>query len=68
MKNKTYTFWVARDKSGFLGAYEDKPTHGENLKEWVAEKFLSPIEESFFPELEWEDEPLEVVLTPVIKL
>lgn len=66
MENKTYTFWVARDKNGFLGAYEDKPTRGENLKEWVAKKFLSPIEDSFFPELEWENGPIEVELRPAI--
>lgn len=66
MENKTYTFWVARDKSGFLFAYEDKPTRWYNQREWFAEKFLFSMENSFFPELKWQDEPLEVELRPVI--
>ena len=65
MENK-YKFWVARDKNGFLFAYEDKPTRCDNQKEWFAEKFLSSMENSFFPELKWEDEPIEVELRPAI--
>lgn len=65
MENK-YKFWVARDKNDFLGAYEDKPERSDNQKEWVAEKYLSPIEKSFFPELTWEDEPIEVEIRPTI--
>lgn len=66
MENK-YKFWVARDKDGNLFAYNDKPTRCDNQKEWFAEKFLCSMENSFFPELKCEDEPLEVMLTPVIK-
>lgn len=66
MKNE-YKLWVARDKNGFLFAYEDKPTRCDNQKEWFSEKFLFSIENSFFPDLKWEDEPLDVMLTPVIK-
>ena len=65
MENK-YKFWVARDKNGFLFAYEDKPKRCDNQKEWFAENFLSPMENSFFPELKWEDEPIEVELRPAI--
>lgn len=66
MENK-YKFWVARDKDGNLFAYNDKPTRCDNQREWFAVKFLFSMENSFFPELKWEDEPLEVMLTPVIK-
>ena len=66
MENK-YKLWVARDKNGFLFAYEDKPKRCDNQKEWFAGKFLFSIENSFFPNLKWEDEPLEVMLTQVIK-
>lgn len=60
MENKTYKLFVARDKNGFLFAYEDKPKRCDNKKEWFAGKFLSSMENSFFPDLTWEDEPLEV--------
>ena len=65
MENK-YKFWVARDKNGFLFSYEDKPKRCDNKKEWFAEKFLSSMENSYFPELKWEDEPIEVELRPAI--
>ena len=65
MENK-YKFWMARDKNGFLFSYEDKPTRCDNKKEWVAENFLSSMENSFFPDLTWADEPIEVELRPAI--
>ena len=65
MENK-YKLWVARDKNGFLFAYEDKPTRWDIRKEWLAEKFLFSIENSFLPNLKWEDEPIEVELRPAI--
>lgn len=61
-----YKYWIARDKNGFLGAYEDKPVRCDNKKEWLAEKFLSSMENSFFPDLTWEDEPIEVEIRPTI--
>lgn len=63
---KKYKFWVARDKNGSLFAYEDKPERCDNQKEWFAWKFLSSMENSFFPDLKWEDEPLEVELRPLV--
>lgn len=66
MENKTYTFWVARDENGSLFAYEDKPVRCDNQKEWFSGKFLTSMENSFFPDLTWEDEPIEVELHPVI--
>lgn len=65
MENK-YKFWVARDKNGSLFAYNDKPTRCDNQKEWFAEKFLSSMENSFFPDLTWNDEPIEVELRQAI--
>lgn len=59
-----YKLWVARDKDGNLFAYNDKPTRCDNQREWFAEKFHFSMENSFFPELKWEDEPIEVELRP----
>ena len=64
MENK-YKLWVARDINGYLFAYEDKPKRCDNQREWFG-CFLSPMENSFFPELKWEDEPIEVELRPTI--
>jgi hypothetical protein len=66
MENKTYKLFVARDKNGFLFAYEDKPTRCDIRKEWFAGKFLSSMENSFFTDLTWEDEPIEVEIRPTI--
>lgn len=64
MKNE-YKLWVARDKSGFLFAYKDKPTRCDNQKEWFGH-FLSLVKNSYFQNLTWEDEPIEVKLRPAI--
>ena len=64
MENK-YKLWVARDKNGFLFVYEDKPTRWDIRKEWIG-RFLNSIKNSYFPELKWEDEPIEVELRPAI--
>ena len=64
MENK-YKLWVARDKNGFLFAYEGKPARRDNQKEWIG-RFLCSMKNSYFPELKWEDEPIEVELRPAI--
>ena len=64
MENK-YKLWVARDKNGFLFVYEDKPERRDNQKEWIG-RFLCSMKNSYFPELKWEDEPIEVELRPKI--
>ena len=64
MENK-YKLWVARDKNGFLIAYEDKPTRCDNQKEWIG-WFLFSMKNSYFPELKWEDEPIEIRIRPAI--
>ena len=56
MENK-YKLWVARDKNGFLFAYEDKPTRWDIRKEWIG-RLLCSMKNSYFPELKWEDEPI----------
>ena len=64
MENK-YKLWVARDKNGFLFSYEDKPTRCDNQKEWIG-LFFSSMKNSYFHDLKWEDEPIEVELRPAI--
>ena len=64
MENK-YKLWVARDKNGFLFVYEDKPTRCDNQREWLG-RFLCSIKCSYFPELKWEDEPIEIGIRPTI--
>lgn len=61
-----YRFYVARDKNCFLFAYEDKPKRCDDKKEWFAQKFLNSMENSFFHDLTWEDEPIEVELRQAI--
>ena len=64
MENK-YKLCVARDKNGFLFAYEGKPARCDNQKEWIG-RFFSSMKNSYFPELKWEDEPIEIELRPTI--
>ena len=65
MENK-YKFWVARDWVGILDAYFNKPIRDTVWKEWDSDKVSLSIDDSFFPELKWEDEPIEVELRPAI--
>lgn len=62
MENK-HEFWVARDKDGNLFAYNDKPKRCDNQKEWLV-WFLFSMKNSYFPNLTWKDEPIEVELRP----
>ena len=63
MENK-YKLWVARDWGGMLYAYFNKPIRDTVWKEWDSDKVSLSIDDSFFPELKWEDEPIEVELRP----
>ena len=65
MENK-YKLWVARDWGGILDAYFNKPIRDTVWKEWDSDKVSLSIDDSFFPELKWEDEPIEVELRPTI--
>ena len=65
MENK-YKLWVARDWGGMLYAYFNKPIRDTVWKEWDSDKCSLRIDDSFFQELKWEDEPLEFELRPAI--
>ena len=65
MENK-YKLLVARDWGGMLYAYFNKPIRDTVWKEWDSDKVSLCIDDSFFPELKWEDEPIEVELRPAI--
>ena len=66
MENK-YKLWVARDKSGELFAYNSKPKLECYLGFWYSDlNCMGTISKNLFPELKWEDEPIEVELRPTI--
>ena len=65
MGNK-YKLLVARDWCGMLYAYFNKPIRDTFCKEWDSDKVSLSIDDLFFPELKWEDEPIEVELRPAI--
>lgn len=67
--------WIARDDSGRLGLYDQKPTRKTELgafsgiahswvigDTWIGRFSLDRIVKTPFPELKWEDEPIEVEL------
>lgn len=67
MENKK--LWIARDKSGELCAYNSKPKRRLDWGIWQVEclcDVFSHIPDNHFPDLTFEDEPLEVMLTPAI--
>ena len=57
--------YLARDKNGDLYLFNDIPQRGKEC--WWAEKGVDGtylrIEESHFPEVTWETEPVQVVCT-----
>lgn len=66
MKNE-YKLWVAMDKSGKLFAYDSKPKRECYLGFWYSDlNCMGSISRAFFPDLTWEDEPIEVELRPAI--
>ena len=67
MESKEYKLWVARDWDGMLYVYFNKPIRDTVWKEWNSDEDSLSIDDSLFPDLTWEDEPLEVMLTPVMK-
>lgn len=66
MENETCKFWVARDKSGELFAYDSKPKRECYLGFWYSDLNCCSISGDLFPELKWQDEPIEVELRPTI--
>ena len=66
MENK-YKLWVAREKRGGLFLYETKPILDYDFGIWFSDSdCMGAILRAFFPELKWEDEPIEVELRPAI--
>ena len=66
MKNE-YKLWVAREKRGGLFLYETKPKRECYLGFWYSDlNCAGSISGNFFPDLTWEDEPIEVELRPAI--
>lgn len=68
MENKC-KLYVARDKSGELCAYNSKPKRCLVWGIWLVESLcdvFSHIPDNFFPDLTFEDEPLEFELRPAI--
>ena len=67
MEKKTFKLYVARDKSGELFAYYSKPKRECYLGFWYSGlNCMGSISGNFFPELTWEDEPIEVELRTAI--
>lgn len=61
-----YKLWAARDWGGMLYAYFNIPIRDTVWKEWDSDGVHLSIDDSFFPELKWEDEPIEVEIRQVI--
>lgn len=60
-----YKYWVARDKNGKLCLYETKPERDYDVKTWQSGRFCQ-MPKHLFPDLTWEDEPIEVEIRPTI--
>lgn len=55
--------WVARDKDGTLCLYGEKPKKVEPSKTWGGAVIFVHYCRDLFPDLTWEDGPIEVELT-----
>jgi hypothetical protein len=56
--------WVARDEDGLLALYEERPIRRN--REWMSSMNFFTLDHELFPDLKWEDEPIEVEL-PIIR-
>lgn len=62
--------WVARDKNGTVWLYTNKPIRSSMFSRWNVDTENSlfstnewmEIDGDLFPDLKWEDEPIEVEL------
>lgn len=62
--------WIARDECGDLFLYEFKPTKRKIEGTWYdwddGDRFgIIQLDKSLFPDLSWDNEPIEVELTKV---
>lgn len=64
-------FWIARDKQDFLGLYYKKPIWRKNrvnqIEDWHDGDFLGYLDNNKFPEVTFENSPMEVELKLYIK-
>ena len=59
---KDNELWAARDKSGTLYLYRNKPT--KDVFEWYSLGFSLVLASALFPEIQWsDDEPTRVKIT-----
>lgn len=66
MENK-YKLWVAREKRGGLFLYKTKPIFDCDFGIWFSDlDCMGTISRAFFPDLTWENEPIEVEFRPAI--
>lgn len=55
--------YVARDRNGSLWLYSEKPHREEESELWYSDKLnIMALNSEEFPQLKWEDEPIEVKL------
>lgn len=59
-----YKLWTARDADGEIGFFKEKPERSEYF--WCSEWYCWIVRRDMFPDLTWEDEPIEVELRPAI--
>lgn len=60
--------WIARDKDDSLWLFNEKPVRNEEESYWTISspnhEAVGTLRYTMFPELKWEDEPIEVDLLP----
>lgn len=57
------TFWIARDKAGWIGLYQGAPTWRNKFgtrEDWFDGEFLTYLPSEDFPEVTFENSPQEV--------
>ncbi len=55
--------YVARDKNGTLWLYSEKPHREDDCGVWFSDTLnIMALNREEFPQLKWEDEPIEVKL------
>ncbi len=69
---KPVTVWIARDADGGLYSYDEKPVRQTFDRMWLKNlnlgyidykpsyMYLEQLDPELYPELKWEDEPIEV--------
>lgn len=64
MENK---LWIAREKRGGLFLYKTKPERDCDYGIWFSNlDCMGAISKNLFPDLKWENAPIEVEIQPVV--